>query len=126
MADREKVIKGLECCAIGLYCPDEDCPYEEAREAKDENCIAMLARDALELLKAQEPGWIRAEYRLPEDNSFVLVCNDDGHMMIAQYIAETMEWQYKYTNYDVDLWDNEEQGPVLWWMPLPEPPKEGR
>ena len=61
MADREKVIKGLECCAIGLYCPDEDCPYEEAREAKDENCIAMLARDALELLKAQEPRVLTIE-----------------------------------------------------------------
>ena len=55
MADREKVIKGLECCAIGLYCPDEECPYEKDKEEKQENCIALLARDALEVLKAQEP-----------------------------------------------------------------------
>ena len=55
MDKREKVIKGLECCSIGLYCPDEECPYEKDKEEKQENCIALLARDALELLKAQEP-----------------------------------------------------------------------
>ena len=70
-------------------------------------------------------GWISVEDRLPEDNRFVLVCNDDGHMMIAQYVGESIwQWQYKYTNYDVDVWDDEEQGPVCWWMPLPEPPNE--
>jgi len=53
------------------------------------------------------------------------VCNDDGRMMIAQYVGKSIwQWQYKYTNYDVDVWDDEEQGPVCWWMPLPEPPKE--
>ena len=51
----EKVKAGLECCSIGLYCPDEECPYEKDKEEKQENCIALLARDALELLKAQEP-----------------------------------------------------------------------
>ena len=28
------------------------------------------------------------------------------------------------TNYDIDIWDNEEQGPVCYWMSLPEQPKE--
>ena len=55
MDKREKVMKGLECCSIGLYCPDEECPYEKDKEEKQENCIALLARDALEVLKAQEP-----------------------------------------------------------------------
>jgi hypothetical protein len=70
-------------------------------------------------------GWISVKDGLPEDNRFVIVCNDDGHMMIAQYVGESIwQWQYKYTNYDVDVWDDEEQGHVRWWMPLPEPPKE--
>ena len=69
--------------------------------------------------------WISVNDGLPEDNRFVLVCNDDGRIMIAQYVGESIwQWQYKYTNYDVDVWDDEEQGPVCWWMPLPEPPKE--
>lgn len=71
-----------------------------------------------------KPRWIPVEERLPEDGIFVLVCNDDGRMMIAKHETETYEWYYKYTNYDFDIWDNEEQGPVCHWMPLPEPPKE--
>jgi len=70
-------------------------------------------------------GWISVKDGLPQDNRFVLVCNDDGRMMIAQYVGESIwQWQYKYTNYDVDVWYDEEQGPVRWWMPLPEPPKK--
>lgn len=51
MADREKVIKGLECCI--LRDPDDkqrcsECPYEG-------NCVNRLKMDALSMLKAQEP-----------------------------------------------------------------------
>lgn len=58
MADREKVIKGLECCSQGAtvpyiptirYCAE--CPYNELKMP----CTRALARDALELLKEQEP-----------------------------------------------------------------------
>ena len=51
--DREKVIKGLEC-VIGTRgvknC--DDCPYDN-----DFNCLGcdIVVRDALELLKEQEP-----------------------------------------------------------------------
>lgn len=71
-----------------------------------------------------KPRWIPVTERLPEDGKFVLVCNDDGKMMIAKHETETYEWYYKYTNYDFDIWDNEEQGPVRYWIPLPEQPKE--
>ena len=51
MIDREKVIKGLECCKMPFSkCYDGGCPYFE-----DEGCKAKLKREALELLKAQEP-----------------------------------------------------------------------
>ena len=69
-------------------------------------------------------GWISVKDRLPDDGVFVLVCNDDGHMMVAKYESEVMHWEYKYINYDWDVGDDEEQGPVFWWRPLPEPPKE--
>ena len=51
MIDREKVIKGLECCI--KRDPDDkmrcgECPYEGA-------CLNRLKADALALLKAQEP-----------------------------------------------------------------------
>ena len=89
--------------------PDIACDYEQAADAIEE---------------LSKPKWIPVTERLPEDGEFVLVCNDDGHMLIAKHETETYEWYYKYTNYDFDIWDNEEQGPVCYWMPLPEPPKE--
>lgn len=48
MAEREKVIKGLECCtAPGRNC-DMRCPYYD-----EDECEARLERDALILLKEQ-------------------------------------------------------------------------
>lgn len=69
MADREKVIRGLECCTTfdskGFpLC--EECPY-----ADDGTCpeLDQLHRDALELLKEQEPRVMtleEASFRLGE------------------------------------------------------------
>ena len=93
------------------------------------NMLDSLSNMIDELLKAKDINvptkWVSVKDRLPENDRFVLACNDDGHMLVAQYIEETAQWQYKYTNYDVDVWDDEEQGPVCWWAELPEPPKEG-
>ena len=52
MADREKVIKGLEIC----YCPPskcDDCPYHNLPD--EQSCNDTLCLDALALLKEQEP-----------------------------------------------------------------------
>ena len=47
VVDREKVIKGLECCRFG--CDHVSCPYNEL-----EDCEGALHCDVLVLLKAQE------------------------------------------------------------------------
>ena len=50
MVDREKVIKGLECCGYATFMDKcQECPYD----GKD--CFKRLKADALALLKAQEP-----------------------------------------------------------------------
>lgn len=59
MADREKVIKGLEACMQSptdeekqnYICACDECPY--FREYSPGECIYTLYRDALELLKSQ-------------------------------------------------------------------------
>ena len=55
MTDREKVIKGLECCNSlhndSIVKCATDCPYWEF----DAKCRGFVMRDALALLKAQEP-----------------------------------------------------------------------
>ena len=53
MTDREKVIKGLECCDNDDC---DNCPYFRSCVENDfGTCRATLHRDALVLLKAQEP-----------------------------------------------------------------------
>jgi hypothetical protein len=49
MADREKVIRGLECHGDGVYESCKPCPYHY------DGCEIALCRDALALLKEQEP-----------------------------------------------------------------------
>ena len=68
MPNKEKVIKGLECCSKGAVTPYvatcrfcADCPYGE----NDIPCTRELARDALALLKEQE-----AEQPIVHENSY--------------------------------------------------------
>ena len=49
MADREKVMRGLECCALSSLGDCDVCPYTEIR------CSDHLCGDALALLREQEP-----------------------------------------------------------------------
>ena len=51
MDKREKVIKGLQCCARESVGDCVNCPYGDM----DFNCDIKMMNDALELLKAQEP-----------------------------------------------------------------------
>ena len=46
---REKVIRGLECCALGSFGTCEGCPYTE-----ETRCSEHLCGDALALLRKQE------------------------------------------------------------------------
>ena len=80
MMDREKVIKGLECCttAIGCY----ECPYAVGGKATNA-CNLLIDRDALALLKAQEPVEPKHEddrpispLRCGNCGAFILVTNN--------------------------------------------------
>ena len=62
MTDREKVIKGLECCAMQnvIDLPDcEHCPYKD--DSGTCTTQTQLFQDAIELLKAQEPRVLTLE-----------------------------------------------------------------
>ena len=64
MTDREKVMKGLECCIASdddHEC-QEECPYYDACWSEGEiRGYVLLKKDALELLKAQEPRVLTLE-----------------------------------------------------------------
>ena len=79
MADKDKVIKGLECClkyethaASGLVC--EECPYNKDNHLG--TCTAWLFSDALELLKEQEP--VKPKEERLDDVDSIFRCGNCG------------------------------------------------
>lgn len=71
--------------------------------------------------------WHRVEDDYPDLLQFVVVCNDDGKCVVAQYVGyqtgSLTPWRIAYTMYDTDAYYEMENGPVRYWMPI-EPPKE--
>lgn len=59
MADREKVVKGLEMCIADEYC--NGCPYEVQCDSPGQEYAGSMMRDALELLKEQEPKLVKVD-----------------------------------------------------------------
>ena len=62
MINKEKILKGLECCqhSSKSYC--NECPYIYEGLCNINYCTADLASDVLDLLKEQEIGhWISLE-----------------------------------------------------------------
>ena len=117
MADREKVIKGLERISEWLFQQyrvvyDGDAPnYYDAYKTVD---------DAIVLLKEQEAvgGWISVKDRLPEAIKRALVAADFSGVMdvdVAMYCGNGM-WESMSGLYP--------KFSVTHWMPLPEPPEE--
>lgn len=71
MTDRAKVILGLEYCAQVADDTCDECPYDEGFGGPG---CAQLAKDALELLKEQEPVAPTVDEDLEDKNLFKCVC----------------------------------------------------
>ena len=54
MTNREKVIKGLECCQYSSKSHCDGCPYVYESLCNTNDCTADLASDALTVLKEQQ------------------------------------------------------------------------
>lgn len=73
MADREKVIKGLECCGDTMNC--NECPYDSEMGG----CFRNLKADALNLLKEQKKQieWLEYSVSVAQNNlNFYINGND--------------------------------------------------
>ena len=87
MADREKVIKGLEHCGQPTECVG--CPYDSLTGG----CFTKLKADALELLKEQkpeEPLIIRKD-EVDEVYDYIAKCPECG-MTWAMWHSEKMRY----------------------------------
>lgn len=78
MDDREKAIKGLECCGETMNC--NECPYDSEMGGYFRN----LKADALKLLKEQEP--IK-----PTVSVDTWICSKCGHTLESQELIDDKE-----------------------------------
>lgn len=118
MTDREKVVKGLECCHQINQTECFKCPY-----SRGNGCTYALMGDALALLKAQQPrvmtlDEVLAHYSLPpvfpddlgmqedyfediqplyfefpHDREDYWIVHWRGYSQVARYLDE---WKYSY------------------------------
>lgn len=103
--DREKVIKGLECCTTqGFGCiENKKCPYGVQRYGS--HCVDSMLGDALSLLKAQEPRVMT----LDEVNRFVFgspyivetnIPGDEPRLMYGLYSHQGTAGNYTFDTVD--------------------------
>ena len=100
--------------------------YSETEYHFEHDAVEMDDIDNAPTVEPASP-WHRVEDEMPDLLQFVIVCNDDGKFVVAQYVGYQTDsltpWRIAYTMYDTDIYDEKECGPVRYWMPI-EPPKE--
>lgn len=94
MTDREKVIKGLRCCAYGCRA---ECPYFDIVDG----CVGVLCADALALLKAQEPRVMTLEELEDwDDPVFFETFETDMYYVLIENVEPTagMDGEFVFVN----------------------------
>lgn len=94
MVDREKVLKGLECCTSADGC--HDCPYSHNGQGTD-TCQLDSTRDALELLKEQEAKagtWQWKIHGKPESGGTLgeAICDQCGRSTFATAVKGDLNY----------------------------------
>lgn len=129
MTDREKLIELLDQCD---RCNAEYC--NQCEFGKDiDGCVLMrkeiiadtlLANGVTFATDTNDGGkWIGVEDRLPECKQDVLMYFDTGNMAVGWWYDRDEVITF-WSAYSDDGWYTDCDCEPLYWMPLPEPPKE--
>ena len=102
---KEDVLKGLECCQVSMSEEDpftkcEECPYNDL-SVYVQDCRSHLCKDALELMKEQEPMIpvflpIRDRYIVTKQcnyrcvNCGELICRSD---LFCEHCGRPVKWE---------------------------------
>lgn len=115
-----EIIAGLRYCQLSQHTDCWGCPANIGGTG----CIDALHKDAADALEAQqkriaeleeERRWIPVRSQLPERMKDVLVIRAHGEPDI-EFLFHDGTW----------VGDTEGKQDVTHWIPLPEPPKEGK
>jgi hypothetical protein len=101
MIDREKVIKGLECC-LTFDSPCRDCPYYSYEDIQELDCERNLRHDALAMLKERE-----------HSETFIVIDNKTGEEADTYNIALHEDWAKHLCYCDMEGWAIEDDGTLL-------------
>jgi len=109
MPNREKVIKGFECCHVMVHdigqdktscgiCPYKDVQTEEQIDLGGIECIAVLHDDALSLLKEQETTFEKDGHHIRCTSCGNYWCDTDreGNLFPHNYCPEcgrAVKWE---------------------------------
>ena len=101
MADRKKVIKGIECCLSGDIGACERCPYEEVCHSSIDKGPSPLRMDVLELIRlkneSEEIKKTEQETAVPQSDVPDIMNRINNVLMEMGYVA------VGYDNTDVFL-----------------------
>ena len=133
MVDRDKVIKGFECCHVMVHdlgpdktscgiCPYKDIQTEEQIDLGGIECIAVLHDDALALLK--EHGW----HTLTEDDDGIIhgLPGDDGQYLMTDGKDIWIDDYVDGVEDGIFLDSGRDIREIMAWMYMPEIPKKDR
>ena len=133
MVDREKVIKGFECCHVMVHdlgpdktscgiCPYKDIQTEEQIDLGGIECIAVLHDDALALLKEQ--GW----HTITEDDDGIVhgLPGDDGQYLMTDGKDIWIDDYVDGVEDGIILDSGRDIREIMAWMYMPEIPKKDR
>lgn len=117
----ERLHKRIAITTAGSPLQDD---LEEAADviedlSRENKSLAKSVNEASEILRKR---LIPVTEKLPDEHVFVLIRQNDNRMMVAEKVDG--DWWYRYFAYDVDRWDENEQGKITHWMPLPKGPEE--
>lgn len=124
----EELVEKLRFCAAGK-CTERECGAEncwdnlmyEAADAIEELEFACNRYEKdYKALCAYLPKWIPVSEEIPKEFHNVLCYTDAYDMFIATYYGLDGDGEPIFDDNNGDYWE----GNVIYWMPLPEPPKE--
>jgi hypothetical protein len=121
MADREKAVKGLECCVKGDACIS-DCPYYKEEPMTDGRCITVMQADVLAILKEQQ--W----HLLTEDSDGIVhgLPGDDGQYLMTDGKDTWIDFYVDGVADGIILDSGRDIREIMAWMYMPELPKIDR